>query len=127
MVSRMNYFHRVSEQEIEKQISNMRNILRLFFLCMSEQRITKEPMSLSNSVLSNKIAANLNIFILFLFYTDIDECNSSIPVCDVNAKCENTNGSYNCSCKTGFIGDGKRCQGKQDESVTSTEQNTFLF
>ena len=50
-----------------------------------------------------------------LIFPDVDECNSNIPVCDVNAKCQNTIGSYNCSCKAGLTGDGKRCHGKQDE------------
>ncbi|KAL9961181.1 hypothetical protein ACROYT_G030079 [Oculina patagonica] len=40
---------------------------------------------------------------------DIDECSASIPVCDVNAICKNTRGSYRCSCKAGFTGDGKSC------------------
>ncbi|XP_078370701.1 uncharacterized protein LOC144654404 isoform X4 [Oculina patagonica] len=40
---------------------------------------------------------------------DIDECSASAPVCDVNAKCTNTRGSYVCSCETGFSGDGKTC------------------
>ena len=45
------------------------------------------------------------------FYSDIDECNSSNG-CDVNAHCHNNPGSYSCSCKIGFDGDGKTCAGK---------------
>nr|XP_058965272.1 uncharacterized protein LOC131791919 [Pocillopora verrucosa] len=30
---------------------------------------------------------------------DVDECNSTISVCDVNAESENTIGSHSCSCK----------------------------
>ncbi|XP_066023290.1 uncharacterized protein [Pocillopora verrucosa] len=41
---------------------------------------------------------------------DADECNASIPVCDANADCKNTLGSYSCSCKAGFLGDGKTCR-----------------
>lgn len=41
---------------------------------------------------------------------DVNECNSSPPLCDVNAQCTNSQGSYNCSCKPGFFGDGKNCQ-----------------
>nr|XP_058952079.1 nephronectin-like [Pocillopora verrucosa] len=40
---------------------------------------------------------------------DVDECNSTIPVCDANAECANTIGSHSCSCKTGFTGNGKKC------------------
>ena len=51
-----------------------------------------------------------------IFFTisclDADECNASVPVCDVNAKCINTIGSFTCACKTGFSGDGFSCSGK---------------
>ena len=46
-----------------------------------------------------------------LLFTDVDECSDKIHVCDVNAKCTNTNGSHNCTCTDGYIGDGKSCQG----------------
>ena len=29
----------------------------------------------------------------------------------MNANCTNTNGSHNCSCKEGYIGDGQSCSG----------------
>ncbi|CAH3190226.1 unnamed protein product, partial [Porites evermanni] len=41
---------------------------------------------------------------------DDDECLKTPPVCDDNAICNNTLGSYRCSCKAGFRGDGKTCQ-----------------
>ena len=45
--------------------------------------------------------------------SDVDECSSSTPVCDATAACENTFGSYRCSCpKAGFTADGKGCIGK---------------
>ncbi|CAH3018812.1 unnamed protein product [Porites evermanni] len=43
--------------------------------------------------------------------SDIDECSASSPVCDINANCFNTRGSFYCTCKEGFTGDGKTCQG----------------
>ena len=42
---------------------------------------------------------------------DIDEC--VINPCDVNAACLNTNGSYECSCRPGFEGDGTSCTGNK--------------
>ena len=54
----------------------------------------------------------VNFFTYTLFaFVDIDECNNGNHVCDVNARCTNTNGSYNCTCKEGFIGDGRSCSG----------------
>ena len=41
--------------------------------------------------------------------SDIDECESS--PCNANAICENTEGSYECYCKSGFSGDGYNCLG----------------
>ena len=41
----------------------------------------------------------------------IDECITNHHSCDVNAICQNTVGSYNCSCKPGYSGDGRKCFG----------------
>ena len=46
------------------------------------------------------------------FFADVDECSSSIPVCDPNANCQNTEGSFRCQCMPGFSGDRKSCTGK---------------
>ena len=45
---------------------------------------------------------------------NINECSTGANACDVNAKCKNTVGSYTCSCKKGFTGNGKTCTGKID-------------
>ena len=51
---------------------------------------------------------------------DIDECLNRSHACDVNANCTNTDGSYNCTCKEGYIGDGQSCQGILDQTVHHT-------
>ena len=55
------------------------------------------------------------------FFSDVDECTASSLVCDVNANCNNTQGSYHCSCKPGFTGDGITCQGENDNYITVAE------
>ncbi|XP_078381972.1 uncharacterized protein LOC144664667 isoform X4 [Oculina patagonica] len=40
---------------------------------------------------------------------DIDECAMKMDNCSENAMCNNTEGSFNCSCKPGFSGDGINC------------------
>jgi len=48
--------------------------------------------------------------ILASYATDIDECSVSSP-CSTNATCSNTNGSFICSCDSGYSGDGLTCDG----------------
>ena len=40
---------------------------------------------------------------------NIDECLEGIHNCSENARCENTLGSYTCTCQIGFEGDGEIC------------------
>ena len=49
------------------------------------------------------------------FASDIDECMDGTHGCDVNAECNNTKGSYNCTCKDGFHGNGTNCTGNYPE------------
>ena len=43
---------------------------------------------------------------------DVDECaNASTNDCSANATCENTVGSFVCTCNPGFAGNGKICTG----------------
>ena len=41
---------------------------------------------------------------------DIDECEELRP-CSINAMCNNTFGSYQCTCNKGFYGNGAVCTG----------------
>ena len=49
--------------------------------------------------------------LFFFFILDIDECADRIHPCDVYAECNNNLGSYNCTCKDGFHGNGTYCSG----------------
>lgn len=43
----------------------------------------------------------------------VNSCaNPENNYCHANAKCTNNNGSYTCSCQTGFVGDGITCSGE---------------
>ena len=64
------------------------------------------------------------ISLLHVFYTDIDECAEIDGLCAVNATCTNTDGSYNCTCDTGFIGNGTSCgEHFHNEEVLSVSMN----
>ena len=47
-----------------------------------------------------------------MYVSDIDKCAAGTYNCDANAECINTSGSYTCSCKTGYHGDGENCEGQ---------------
>ena len=51
---------------------------------------------------------------IFYFYPDIDEWLTGENNCShVAAVCNNNIGSYiNCTCKEGYVGDGRNCSGK---------------
>ena len=74
-------------------------------------------------------------FFPFFLTSDIDECSAESIPCDENAECINSDGSYSCTCKKGFTGNGSACEGmlenslvyKSDWSSHNTAHGLFLF
>ena len=62
-----------------------------------------------------------------MLFVDDDECLKTPPVCDINANCKNTLGSYLCSCEEGFKGDGKTCQGKIKKKMAPYRKDHMLL
>ena len=61
-------------------------------------------------------------------FLDINECAKGTHTCSADAVCNNTNGSYNCTCNPGYYGDGWVCQGKfilNKSGEYLTVRNTF--
>lgn len=54
----------------------------------------------------------------FCCVSDLDECSNGTHMCSNNAECLNTMGSYRCSCKEGFSGDGFYCSGHKHKSTS---------
>ena len=48
----------------------------------------------------------------FQHSAEYDECTNDAHNCSENATCTDTLESYNCTCKTGYRGDGHTCLGK---------------
>lgn len=51
---------------------------------------------------------------LFILHLDVDECSSNKDICHSNAECNNTIGSFDCCCLSGYSGNGFNCTGKQN-------------
>ncbi len=47
-------------------------------------------------------------------YTDIDECTNGTDDCHNYATCNNTMGSFECTCNEGYAGDGETCVGEYE-------------
>ena len=56
-------------------------------------------------------SGRINYNIYFNYHSDEDECLNNSHSCSENATCTNTEGSFNCSCKPGYIGNGHNCSG----------------
>jgi len=61
-----------------------------------------------------QILKTLSVFNVTYYFSaiDVNECASNNGGCSVLADCINTAGSFACTCKNGYIGDGFNCTGK---------------
>ena len=44
-------------------------------------------------------------------FAEVNECTTGVNNCDANADCNNTEGSFECTCKPGYSGNGVHCTG----------------
>lgn len=61
-------------------------------------------------------------FVSTLCYSDTNECNSGAHDCHSQAYCNNTDGSFTCTCNEGYCGDGRLCTG----TVPNTEKYLYM-
>ena len=48
----------------------------------------------------------------FCVFLDVNECAIGSDNCHDNGTCDNTNGSFACTCNGGYSGDGITCEGR---------------
>ena len=100
-------------------------IVRLHFAVDRQSLRTKLFSSVTDVLFDiNLILLAVKLFVRYIFLTlelsfiDVDECMINTHNCDINAVCNNTEGSHNCTCKPGYSGDG---------ISSCTGNNVFLF
>ncbi len=61
------------------------------------------------------------------FIPDTDECATGLHDCDPNAQCENTPGSFTCTCNPGYFGNGIFCTGEARTYCVTSRDITLVF
>lgn len=65
--------------------------------------------------LSLTLNKNIQFTFLSIFLaSDYDECSNNANDCHTESTCSNEEGSFSCTCKSGYDGDGVTCKGKFD-------------
>jgi hypothetical protein len=83
------------------------------FSCDGKNRIEIE---IAIPVIITKKPDMRNSKLHILIIIDVNECVTESP-CHTNATCNNTDGSYTCTCDTGYSGDGFSCDGKSEIGI----------
>ena len=65
------------------------------------------------------------MFLIVVFLVNIDECKLNTDESDINASCNNTEGSYQCTCNSGYQGTGLICAGKRIIQVVHNHCKTY--
>ena len=50
--------------------------------------------------------------LITVFTADVNECDEGIHNCHENANCSDMVGGFNCTCNSGFTGNGTFCESK---------------
>ena len=91
------------------------SILSKKSLKVGEQEMVSHTGLLSATPLDSYENSFWNL--VYFFISDLNECKhgtgaQSTDQCDVNAGCQDIEGSYKCLCLTGYAGDGFTCESK---------------
>ena len=79
---------------------------------MADPPLTSTIIIIKMNIVSEQVHIKPTYLEIYFLYLDIDECALKTDNCNAHATCENTEGSFNCSCKPGLTGNGTSCADK---------------
>ncbi len=85
-------------------------LFAVFFFCEAPAFLVTPRINVCRCSFDLKSLEFKNGF-LFHFTPDINECTSEQHNCHQDANCINLKGSFNCTCKRGYRGNGVSCEG----------------
>ena len=94
---------------VNKDLMETEKFAKVKLICRSHKLIHR----VSICSLSVKSKSNQILITFLCASSDFDECSLEPSPCDENATCSNTDGSYSCTCRPGFSGNGSICKGMQ--------------
>ncbi|CAH3191500.1 unnamed protein product, partial [Porites evermanni] len=63
----------------------------------------------------------------FYYFADINECETGKHHCDSNAFCNNTKGSYICTCKPRYTGNGVNCTETFEQTTEGIIEQKYIL
>ena len=95
----------------------MNLLIQLYDFCVHEVNVVRLTIDKIGASTINECTEGFTCAITKLcalnFSVDIDECQLGLDACVENADCSDTEGSYECTCSTGYSGDGLvNCESK---------------
>lgn len=82
--------------------SFLNDIFLYHFMFVRHYQVVHVPHNLTTYITPKKRCIVCSASIVFSSFTDIDECGRSENLCDDNSVCRNIEGSYECTCKSGY-------------------------
>ena len=82
------------------------------FAFQYSQKSLSASLFWSYPILENKrLSKSVLMIQSCIWFADVNECVTGEHNCDANAACNNTEGSFECTCKPGYSGNGVNCTG----------------
>lgn len=86
--------------------------------CLGKDSMFK--LMLATKLRKNNQNSSCSLPFFLSLCSDVDECALGSD-CDAHARCQNTDGSYTCTCIHPYTGDGKNCTGNKEPQLSAFE------